>query len=477
MRAAQIPGQAAALLLFVCLLLASGAAASGAVAAAETAATADKSHHLQQLADRTAAGETLLLPPGSYDGPLVLDREITVKAAQPGTVTIRSTGSEAAVTIAADGVTLIGLAIDQLAAEKTAAVIVQGNRFLLEQLTVRSMAFGIVLRNASDGIVRDNRIEWQGAGAAIEAEADQELPLTGDSMSEARGALGSGKSNGIDLYHSHRNELSGNRIVNVYDGIYMENADDNKVIGNRIEQSRYGIHCMYTKRSLIKDNEGDRNVTGAMLMTSTEITLLNNRFEKQSENVNSQGILLFDVQHSTFAGNRVEGNRVGLYIELSSNNRVIDNDVIANFIGIQLLDASDNEMTGNLFQNNTSDAQSRGSGSNRIYRNYWESFRGVDADGDGASDIRYAIHPLFQGLVKKRPAFQLFFHSPGMLFLESLYQSDSSNWTTDTAPLMAPPGRAIAAAAAGNTSAPGWLGLLLLGGAAVFIRYARRREE
>ncbi len=470
MSASQIPGKVMALLLFACLLL---AGLIGSTWAARVADAAD-TDHLQQLAAGTAAGDTLTLPPGSYEGPLVLDREMTVKAEQPGTVTIRHTGSGPAITIAADGVTLAGLVVDQQAEEQAAAILVQGNRFLLEKLTVRSTSFGILLRDASDGVVRHNSIEWQGTGAAVEAE--QELPLTGDSMGVTQGALGSGKSNGIDLYNSHRNELSGNQIKQVYDGIYMENADDNRVLDNRIEQSRYGIHCMYTRRALISGNVGDGNVTGAMIMTSREVELRHNRFEKQSENVHSQGILLFDVQQSTFAGNRVEGNRVGIYMEQSSANRIVDNDVVANFIGLQLLDAADNEMTGNLFQNNTSDAQSRSSEGNRIHGNYWESFRGIDADGDGASDIRYAIHPLFQGLVKKRPAFQLFFQSPGMVFLESLYQSDSSNWTTDTAPLMAPPERAATVGDDGRTAAPGWLGLLMLGGAAILIRYARRRE-
>ena len=97
---------------------------------------------------------------------------------------------------------------------------------------------------------------------------------------------------------------------------------------------------------------------------------------KQSENVNSQGILLFDAHATTVRHNLVEGNRVGLYIEEeSTGNRLESNGVSDNFIGIQLIGASNNTITGNRFSGNVADAQAQNSTDNEIMGNFWDSFR------------------------------------------------------------------------------------------------------
>lgn len=56
-----------------------------------------------------------------------------------------------------------------------------------------------------------------------------------------------------------------------------------------------------------------------------------NQFVKQSENVNSQGLLLFDVHTSRVDDNIVEGNRVGFYMEDSSDNVLSNNRVLRNY--------------------------------------------------------------------------------------------------------------------------------------------------
>ncbi len=221
------------------------------------------------------------------------------------------------------------------------------------------------------------------------------------------------KGNGIDLYNSHRMHLQDNAIYDVHDGIYMENSDAALVTGNRFERSRYGVHCMYTKGTVIQNNTGNLNITGAMIMNVQQVTMEGNTFAKQSENVNSQGIFLYNASGSVITDNRVEGNRVGLYVEQSADNRLDRNEVSSNFIGLQLINAASNTVEGNLFLGNVVDAQARGSESNDLSGNYWDSFSGIDTDGDGRSDIAYTINPFFQGLTQKRPPFQLFFSVAG----------------------------------------------------------------
>jgi nitrous oxidase accessory protein len=336
--------------------------------------------------------------------------------------------------------------------KERATVTVAGHRAIIEDLKIATGADGIAAKDADDGIVRRSEIDWIPEGVTMAS-----------------------KGNGIDLYNSHRWRMEDNIIRDVHDGIYMEQSDDGSVIGNRIERSRYGIHCMYTARSLLRDNEGHANVTGAMVMTAREAEVTGNVFTKQNENVHSQGILLFDAHDSLFESNVVEGNRAGLYVEESTGNRFMNNRVAYNFVGLQLLNAEKNVFAGNLFQGNVADAEARGSSDNDISGNYWDGHSGIDADGDGYSDMTYAINPFFQGLTQKRAAFQLLFQSPGMAFLEGLYGTNRDDWSTDSKPLMAPPLDDASSGSSDDAQATVYISLALLA-LVVTVLYKNRRR-
>lgn len=372
---------------------------------------------LQQLIDLAEEGSTILLPEGQYRGPLVIAKRLTIGVEPGAKVELHNSSERPAVSIVADDVVLSGLAIIDRTVKDAPSVLVSGDRAQLSELHVISGSDGIKMEDAHGGEVRGSLVEW-GAG--------ENIPF-------AR------RGNGIDLYQSHDVRIIGNTVRGVFDGIYMEFSDDTYVVDNRVEHSRYGIHTMFTKGNIIQHNIGTMNITGGMIMSVSGVELSDNIFTKQSENVNSQGILLFDAHDSLVANNLVEGNRVGFYIEHSTGNKIEDNSVTSNFIGMQLLESSENTITGNIFIGNVTDALARGNSINDIQGNYWDSFSGIDIDGDGRSEIRYAIHPFFQGLIQKKPAFQLFFGSPGIQFLESLYASGREAWTTDREPLMAPP--------------------------------------
>ncbi|WP_372007704.1 nitrous oxide reductase family maturation protein NosD [Paenibacillus chitinolyticus] len=414
------------------------------VEAAPPEAGAARPAELQQLIDRTPSGGLLRLPVGSYEGPAVITRPIVIEG-QSGAVVRNKDGSgKPAITVRADDVSLKGLQIEQDgegASSDTSAVLVQGSGALLHSLDIRTDAFGILLRDTGHNRIENNSVVRTGSGAA--------------KLSERR--------NGIDLFNAHDNVISGNRVSSMNDGIYLESSHRNKVEANAVEHSRYGIHCMYTKGTVVRGNTGMYNITGAMIMGVKEAEVSGNSFTKQSESVNSQGLLFFDVHNSKVTGNKVEGNRVGLYVEQSGSNEFTNNDVLQNFVGVQFLESENNRFTGNRFIGNVIEAEANESESNAFSGNFWEAFRGLDSDGDGSSELSYALNPFFQRLTGAVPAYQLFFQSPGMQFLEGMYASDREGWTKDEAPLMKPgtgPEQKPLSGSAGNTTLV--FGLLLL---------------
>lgn len=394
-------------------------AAAGCLALNTTAvyAKAEPKTSLQQRIDEATSGAVVIIPSGTYEGPIRIDRPLTLKAEKDGTVTLFNAADQPAISIDADHVQVKGITIIDQSVKPSPSVLVTGHQVLLDGLSIQTVSYGIMMIDANNGTVLNSVIEWG---------AEQSQPFIN-------------KGNGIDLYNAHRVLLEGNTIIGMFDGIYLENSDDTTVLNNLLEHNRYGVHSMYTEGTVIRGNRGTMNNTGAMVMVVRNVELAGNTFTKQNENVNSQGILLFDAHDSTIIDNIVEGNRVGLYIERSTNNRLERNEITNNFIGIQLLASEQNIITENQFVGNVSDALTRDSANNEISGNYWDAFAGIDADGDGRSDIAYAMNPFFQSLIQKRPAFQIFFQNPGIGFLEGLYESNARDWTTDRLPLMEPP--------------------------------------
>ncbi|WP_458464435.1 NosD domain-containing protein, partial [Paenibacillus sp.] len=272
----------------------------------------------------------------------------------------------------------------------------------------------MIIRNSSQATIQRNNITWVGSDSASSSQ----------------------KGNGIDLYNSHDSYIEANEITGVRDGIYLENSRKSTVQNNMLLHTRYGIHCMYIDGSSVMDNTGEENMTGAMIMGVKNTVISGNSFRKQSTNVHSQGILLYDVHQSSVHNNVVEGNRVGMNIAESSGNEIRGNAVLRNFIGIQLVLAEANEFTHNRFVSNVIEASALDSRDNIMMENYWDSFQGLDLNQDGISEISYPINPFYEQLVSRNSAYQLFFQSPGMVFLSELFTEGREQWTTDKSPRM-----------------------------------------
>ncbi|GIP40437.1 NosD protein [Paenibacillus sp. J31TS4] len=398
---------------------------------------------LQPLLDRAAAGSTVTLPAGSYAGPAVIAKPLTLRM-EPGGELLHD-GEEPAITLQADGIVLEGLTVtDRQTDPEIPAVLVASSGNKLRSLTIHTSAGGVYLRQADRNELTGIRID----GPAF--------PGRGNPVFSQRG-------NGIDLFESHRNTIAGSRIERMHDGIYVESSDANRLERNEVNRSRYGYHFMFAEGAALTDNTGAYNVTGAMLMGVQDGEVLRNRFAKQTENVNSQGLLLFDVKRTVVKDNRVEGNRVGFYVEQTEETEMTGNEVARNFIGLQLLDSTRNTLSGNAFVSNVIQAQATGSPDNRSDGNYWDNAQGLDRTGSGVSDLSYEVNPFFLNLTKSVPAFQVLFQSPGMPFLEQLFRSGTDEWLKDNAPLMKPP-TAVSAEAPGNAREPAvfWTGMLLL---------------
>jgi nitrous oxidase accessory protein len=397
---------------------------------------ADAPVNLQAMIDKAAPGETITIPAGEYTGPIHVTKPLTLTAS--GEVIIRSATEDPVLTIESDNVTVEGLKLeDSRINNPLATLVVYGDQNVLEKLEIDTMGTGIQLREANFNQLRNIRVTGY---VQDETEISQELGHDHNAQpTQVEPGAKPQKGNGIDVRQSHQNQIVGNQIFNLFDAIYLESSRENIIENNTVEKSRYGIHLMSTTGSRISGNTGNGNVTGSQMMETSNTTMINNRFIKQKDNPNSQGILLFSVTDSILEGNQIEGNRVGLYMETSQGNTIKNNAFTLNFIGMQVKDSADNLLTSNQFVSNVIQAQAQDSNTTSFDGNYWDNLQGLDVDGDGRSDLSFEMNPFFLALTDAVPPYQLFFQSPGMVFLESLF-SDGADNIRDTAPLMTPLG-------------------------------------
>lgn len=369
---------------------------------------------VQQMLDKAEPGSVVRLPAGTYRGPIIIRKPLTVLG--DGKVQIVAGEKDPALIVRTNGSNISGITVIDERNDRTAvAVFLQGNDNRLSRMTIRSQGFGIKAENADRNHFDTLTIEGPNAP-----------PI------DMRG-------NGIDLWDSDGNQIRNCTIRNKCDGIYLERGEKNRVEQNRVSGSRYGVHLMFTRETKVLNNFNQGNVSGILVMGTDKTVVRGNTLTKHMANVHSLGLLLYAVTNAEVSRNVINENRVGIYVEESEMNRIEHNTMAGNLIGVQWLKSKDNLFTRNNMISNIAQAQADQSDKNRMENNYWNDHRGLDFDGDSKSDLPYRAEPFYLTLTEHYPPYRLFFHSPGMALLKDLLTTESvKTWAADPKPLMGP---------------------------------------
>jgi len=388
---------------------------------------------LQARIDATARGGTLVVPAGTYAGPILIRGPLSV-IGEPGAV-IDGGGAGSVVTIAGDGVVFRGFTVRNSGREVTqepAGISVTGNRHRIEANHVHDVYFGIHIGGGRDAIVQNNVI--------------------------APGMThGARPGHGISVWNMDDSQIRGNRISQARDGIYLSFTNRMVVAGNVVTQSRYGLHSMYSQDARFEDNDAAGNLLGAALMMSDRLVLRRNRIRDHRDGPAAYGLLLKDIGDLTAEDNDILANRVGIYAEgvpaSPAKEAVFRGNVIAgNEVGLALQSSAALTIAGNRIAENLTDVRPLGrqlSAGMRWTRegrgNSWSQYRGFDADRDGIGDLPHTVQDAMDALVRRNPLVQAFLYTPAHLALESaarmfpLYRQ--APVLIDDRPLMAIPAR------------------------------------
>jgi nitrous oxidase accessory protein len=350
--------------------------------------------NVQATIDLAQPGDTVVLPPGRWQGPVLISKPITFES-RGGTL-VGSSGTT--LRIASPNVLISGLLLEGSGSDlrgPDACIFVEkkakGTRIENSQLSL--CLFGIWMQGVSDSSVVGNRIGG--------------LPNTRPAS----------KGNGIHLHDCTRVEVDGNTVTEARDGIYVAATEDSVIVGNMVSDQRFGIHYMYSHGNEICGNVANRNSGGLALMESRDLVVNNN----QAVGNERHGILFRGTTDSLIDGNIVSENAEGLFFFSSVQNVVTNNVIKDNNIGVRVWAGTvSNDIEGNSFLNNRQQVFYVASLDQTWGSNYWSDYIGWDHDSDGHGDRVYRNEAFTAQLLYRYPQAVHLLSSPTLEILSHL---------------------------------------------------------
>jgi nitrous oxidase accessory protein len=387
----------------------------------------------ERALEAAAPGDTVLLARGTHPGPLHVAVAVVVRG-EPGAV-VHGGGQGSVVTVSAPGATLEDLTIRASGAR------------------VLSVDAGVHVVNSPGVALRRVRLEdvlYGVYGERSDRLALEDCLLRG----RVRPMNETGEGNGVHLWTSADASVTGCDASGFLDAIYLSFAHAARIERGRFhDNGRYGLHTMYCRGSVLRDNQFDRNVAGIAIMFSNGLDVTGNRIVR-NRGSRTYGLLLRDCSDGRFAGNQLVDNTVALFLDGSNRNRFEQNLVQDNGWGVLLFaSCAKNVFTRNDFiandhpvaldmrrTDNRFDDGERG--------NHWSEARAWDLDGDGVGDAPHGPVTAFSFVSKQYPDLGVLAGSPAVSVLgaaERVFPALSPSTVVDRFPLVAPVGGRAAA--------------------------------
>lgn len=367
-------------------------------------------------------GDVLLLAPGQHDGPVLLDRPVTLDGQGQATVAGTDTGS--VITITGPDITVRGLTITGSgSSHETIDAGVQLTRTardaLVEGNTITGNLYGIDLHGADGTILRGNTIVGR------------------------QGHRVNQRGNGIYVWNTEDAVVEDNDIRYGRDGIFSNISRHNVYRNNLFRDLRFAVHYMYTNDSEVSGNISIGNHLGFAVMFSNRITVTNN----WSLGDVGHGLMLNYANRGDIVGNLVRGGAEKcLFVFNANSNLIAGNRFEGCGIGIHFTAGSENNaITGNAFIGNQTQVKYVGTRdvewSLDGQGNYWSDHPAFDLDGDGTADGAFRPNDMMDHILWSQPAAALLTGSPAVQLVrwsQQNFPATLPGGVLDSFPMMTP---------------------------------------
>ena len=357
----------------------------------------------QVLVDAAAPGATLRPAPGTYAGPVTIDKPLTIEG---DGVTIDAGDRGTVMLVHAEGVTLRGLHLTGSGDSHDtddSCLDVRGSRNVFENLVIDNCLFGIDLKQSNRNALRGNRI----------TSKPRDLGVRGD---------------GLRIWYSNDNLIEGNQVTDSRDMVAWYSTR-NTFRGNVGRRSRYSIHFMFADGNVVEGNRFYDNSVGVYFMYTNGGVARNNVV---SHATGAAG-MAFGFKESSnvlIENNEIIYCAIGVGSDLSPfepnaaiefrNNRFAYNGMAMSFNS----ETGGNRIVGNVFEGNLTQvgygAHSEAAAKNFWQGNYWDDYQGFDRDGDGIGDRPHELLSYADQIWMEMPVARFFRNSPVMELLDFL---------------------------------------------------------
>lgn len=377
---------------------------------------------LQTAIAGSAPGDVLILGPGSYGGPVVIDHALTIDGG--GKAVIDGNFKGTVITITGDDVILRGLTVTHSGRRNedidSGIKIKKGaHRALIEGNQILDNMHGIDIHGGIDCTARGNTV----------------IGMRDPHMVE--------RGNGFYVWNAPGAVIEGNTVQYGRDGIFSNVSKKDTYRGNLFRDLRFAIHYMNTNDSEISGNVSIGNHLGYAVMFSNRVVIKDNL----SLSDRDHGVMLNAANSSDVVGNLVRGGtKKCLFVYDANKNLIANNRFEGCGVGIHFTAGSERTaVTGNAFIGNQNQVKYVGTRTIEWsldgIGNYWSDLPGFDLNGDGFADSPFRPNDLMDHILWSQPAASLLIGSPAVQLVrwsQSSFPATLPGGVVDSHPQMQP---------------------------------------
>lgn len=355
-----------------------------------------KTGPLQKQIEGLSPNSTLTLPEGTHEGPIHIKVPGVTIQGEDGAV-IDGNGMGSVIVVEAQDVTIKGLTL-------------KGSGLSYSQADS-----GIGLRSADNARISGNTIEDCLFG--IDVYSGNNITLENNVISSKNVDIGL-RGDAIRLWNVTDSHVIGNSWSHSRDVVAWYSK---KIIikDNEGSDSRYSVHSMYSQGIKIQNNRFTKNQVGIFLMYGSDFVISGNTIER-SQGATGMGIGLKESSNIIAQNNTINYSAVGVLIDNSPFNRGSKNWFHGNriaFNGKGVLLSNDlpgGEFKKNVFIGNLEDVDTdHRTGSKSVWSgNFWDKYVGFDQDENNKGDQPFIVRKFGDTLKGSNPKTALFYGTP-----------------------------------------------------------------
>ncbi len=282
---------------------------------------------------------------------------------------------------------------------------------------------GVLVEDGQHNLIEDNRIDEVLFGITLQQANDNRI--VGNRI-RSLALAPADRGDGIRLWYSMSNRIERNELRGVRD-ITVSNSLRNRFVGNSVHDSRRAMNLLFAHRTLIEGNHLRDNSSGITALNSDGLVIRRNQI-LHAIDASGAGVALKESGTTLLHDNEIIHCAVGILSDSPRHaiNRmaVIDNRIAHNVTGISFYGERGGHLVlRNRFEHNLWPALVGAGDSddaNQWWGNYWDGYQGFDLDDDGIGDTPHEVWAHADRIWMETPMAAFFRNAPALEMLDFL---------------------------------------------------------